>query len=67
MAKSNLIRANEKIAEKVTGVFGKIEQGVVSSYTKIEDAFVDRYLTTEGETIAEAKARLHKKQETAKS
>lgn len=64
MAKSSFIKANEKIAEKVTGAFEKIEQGVVNSYTKIEDAFVDRYLTNEGETIAEAKARLRKKQET---
>ena len=55
MAKSKLVKANEKIAEKVVGTFGKIENTVVSGYTKIEDAFVDRYLTKEGETIEEAK------------
>ena len=55
MAKSKLIKANEKIAEKVVGTFEKIESGVVKGYTKIEDAFVDRYLTKDGESISEAK------------
>lgn len=58
MAKSKIIKANEKIAEKVVGAFGKIEDTVVGGYTKIEDAFVDRYLTKDGETIEEAKKRL---------
>ena len=60
MAKSKIIAANEKIAEKVVGTFEKIEDSVVGGYTKIEDAFVDRYLTKNGETIEEAKARLQK-------
>ncbi len=60
MAKSKIIKANEKIAEKVVGTFEKIEDSVVGGYTKIEDAFVDRYLTKNGETIEEAKARLQK-------
>ncbi len=47
MAKSKTVKTNEKIAEKVVG-----------GYTKIEDAFVDRYLTKDGETVEEAKARL---------
>lgn len=54
MAKSKLIKANEKIAEKVVNV-----------YEKIEDRFVDNYLTKEGETIEEAKDRL--KNEISKS
>lgn len=58
MAKSSFVKANEKIAEKVTGTFEKIEDTVVSGYAKIEDAFVDRYLTKEGETIEDAKKRL---------
>ena len=69
MAKSKLVKANEKIAEAVTdgykkiekGVvdgYKKIEQGVVGGYTKLEDQFVDAYLTKEGETVEEAKARL---------
>ena len=40
--------------------YKKIEQGVVGGYTKIEDKFVDTYLTKDGETIEEAKARLKK-------
>ena len=39
MAKSKLVKANEKIAEKVVGSFETIEGAVVGGYTKIEDAF----------------------------
>lgn len=71
MAKSKIVKANEKIAEAVSGGYKKIEkgvvdgykkieQGVVDGYTKIEDKFVDAYLTKEGETVEEAKARLKK-------
>ena len=38
----------------------KIVKGVVDGYTKIEDKFVDAYLTKDGETAQEAKARLKK-------
>lgn len=38
MAKSNIIKANEKIAEKIAGTFKKIEDTVVGGYTKIEYA-----------------------------
>jgi len=62
MAKSKLVKANEKIAEKVVGTFEKIEDTVVGGYSKIEDAFVDRYLTKDGETISDAKERLKKEQ-----
>ena len=65
MAKSKLVKANEKIAEKVTTAFGKIEDTVVNGYTKIEDAFVDRYLTKDGETVQEAKTRLKQEQESS--
>ena len=60
MAKSKIIKANEKIAEAVTGGYKKIERGVVSGYTKIEDKFIDAYLTKDGETVEDAKARLKK-------
>ena len=36
----------------------KIRDGVVAGYNKIEDKFVARYLTRDGETVEEAKARL---------
>lgn len=58
MAKSKLVKANEKIAERVVGAFEKIERGVTEGYSKIEDAFVDRYLTKDGESVEEAKQRL---------
>lgn len=32
----------------------------MGGYTKIEDAFVDRYLTKDGETVQEAKERLRR-------
>jgi len=61
MAKSKLVKANEKIAETVTGGYKKVETAVVDGYTKIEDKFVAAYLTREGETVEEAKARLKNK------
>lgn len=63
MAKSKIVKANEKIAEKVVGTFEKIEDTVVGGYSKIEDAFVDRYLAKDGETTSDAKERLKKEQE----
>lgn len=69
MAKSKLVKANEKIAEKVVGGYRKIEQRAVGGYKKIEqeavggfnkmaDKFVDNYLTKEGESVEEARERL---------
>ena len=73
MAKSKLVKANERIADAVVGGYKKIENGVVGGYKKIEegvtgtfqkveDGFVDRFLTREGETVADAKKRLHEEQ-----
>lgn len=69
MAKSKLVKTNEKIAEEVVGGYKKIEEGVVGGYKKIEegavsgfnkvaDKFVDSFLTKEGESVEEARARL---------
>lgn len=60
MAKSKLVKANQKIADAVVGGYKKVENTVVKGYTKIEDKFVDQYLTREGETVEEAKERLKK-------
>jgi len=71
MAKSKLVKANEKISAAVTGGYKKIENGVtegyrkiedgvVEGYTKIEDKFIDRFLTREGETLQQAKDRIKK-------
>lgn len=73
MAKSKLVKANEKIAEKVVGgykkiedtvvgSYKKIEEGAVSGFTKISDSFVDEFLIKDGETVEEAKARLAEEQ-----
>ena len=69
MAKSRLVKANEKIAEGVVNGYKKIEEGVVGGYKKIEegavggfnkmaDKFVDSFLTKEGESVEKAKARM---------
>ena len=74
MAKSKLVKANEKIADAVVGGYKKIEEGVVGGYkkiengavsgsTKISDSFVDRFLTKDGESVEEAKARLAAEQQ----
>lgn len=63
MAKSKVVKANEKIAEKVVGGYKKVEEAVVGGYKKIEDAFVDRYLTHDGESVEDAKARIRAEQE----
>lgn len=63
MAKSKFVKANEKIAEKVTDGFQKVSNTVVDGYKKIEDKFVDQYLTKDGETVEEAKKRLRQEQE----
>ncbi len=66
MAKSKLVKANEKIAEGVVTGYKKIEDGVVDGYKKIEDKFVDQFLTKDGETVEDAKKRLKEEQDTRK-
>lgn len=77
MAKSKLVKANEKIAEGVIGGYKRIEEGVVGGYKKIEngavlgynkiaDKFVDNFLTKEGESVEEAKVRLAAEQKAPK-
>lgn len=58
MAKSRIIKANEKIADGVTTGFKKMSDTVVGGYTKVEDKFVDAFLTRDGESINDAKKRL---------
>ena len=58
MAKSRIVKANQKIADAVVKGYKKVEETVVSAYERIEDKFVDQYLTRDGETVEEAKARL---------
>lgn len=58
MAKSNLVKVNQKIEKGVVSGYKKIEDRVVDGFQKISDKFVDNYLTKEGETVEEAKERL---------
>ena len=58
MAKSKLVKANEKIEKTVVSGYKKIENAVVSGYTKIEDKFVDEFLTKDGESVEDAKSSL---------
>lgn len=69
MAKSKIVRANQKIAERAAGGYKKIEKHVVAGYEKIEngavggfqkiaDKFVEYFLTKENESIEEAQTRL---------
>ena len=62
MAKSKLVRANEKIAKGVTHGYKKIEEGAVGGFNKIADKFVDNFLTKDGESVEEARARLAEEQ-----
>ena len=60
MAKSKIVKANEKIEKTVVDAYKKIENTVVDGYKKIEDKFVDAYLTRDGESVEDAKKRLKK-------
>lgn len=60
MAKSKLIKANETIAREITKRLAKINRTVVDGYIKIEDQFVDQFLTRDGESISDAKKRLER-------
>ena len=48
----------KKIEEGVVGGYKKIEEGAVGGFNKIADKFVDNFLTKEGESVEDAKARL---------
>ena len=63
MAKSRLAKANGEIAKKVVGAYKAVEEGVVGTYGYIEDAFVEQFLTHDGESVEDAKARLGAEQE----
>lgn len=51
-------QVNQKIETFVVDGYKKVEDSVVSRYQKIEDFFVSTFLAEEGETPAEAKARI---------
>ena len=63
MARSKLVQKNEKIEDSVVGVYKKVEKSVVDGFSRISDHFADQYLTKEGESVEEAKARLNRENE----
>ncbi|MBR3952594.1 MAG: hypothetical protein IKJ82_03135 [Oscillospiraceae bacterium] len=71
MTKAKIIKINEKISKTVVGGYKKIEKGTVEGYKiiekgavagygKLEDKFVEKFLTKDNETPEEAKERLKK-------
>ena len=62
MVASRVVKVNDAIAQKAADAMGKIEGAVVGGYTKIEDRFVEAYLTHEGETVEQAKERLRREE-----
>ena len=54
----------QKIEDGVVGTYKKIENGVTGAYQKVEDKFIDTFVAKEGETVAVAKERMLKNQET---
>lgn len=50
MARSTLVKANEKIAETVAEGYQKIENGLVKGFSWMTDRIVDQFLTRDGET-----------------
>ena len=54
----------QKIEDGVVGTYKKIENGVTDAYQKVEDKFIDTFVAKEGETVAAAKERMLKNQET---
>lgn len=55
-----------KIEEGVVGGYKKIENGVVNGFNKVSDAFVNTFIAREGESVADAKARLTARQQAGK-
>lgn len=57
-------KTRKKSQRRFTETIRKLRILWSAATLKIEDAFVDRYLTKEGESVAEAKARLKHAQDT---
>ena len=54
----NLTHGFNRMSDGAVSGYKAIETGVVKGYTVIEDGFVGAFLTHDGETVAQAKARL---------
>jgi hypothetical protein len=59
---SKFAEVNQKIAETVAEGMKKIENGVVSGFAKVTDKAAETFLSREGESVEEAKARMAQEQ-----
>jgi len=53
-----VVSGYKQIEEGVVTGYKKIESGVVSGFNKMTDKFVGKFLTRDGETVEEARARI---------
>ena len=60
---SGVVGVYQKIEDAVVGSYKKIENSAVTGFEKVMDKCVEVLFTKEGETAAEAKARLSGKEE----
>ena len=57
-----VVTGYKQIEEGVVTGYKKIESGVVDGFNKMTDKFVGKFLTRDGETVEEAKARISEDQ-----
>lgn len=50
----------KKLEDRVVNIYQKLESAVVGGYQNVEDRFVAAFLAHEGESLAEAKARVRR-------
>ncbi|WEV74653.1 hypothetical protein OZX74_03810 [Bifidobacterium sp. ESL0798] len=63
MAKSKLVKANRKIVDAAGAGMRKMSDTVTKAHRRIEDGFVDQYLTQDGESVGDTEARLRREHE----
>ena len=61
-AAERIAEGYEKLEGAVVGGYKMVEDTVVGSFTRVADRFVDAFLTRDGETPDQAKARLAEEQ-----
>ena len=57
-----VVTGYKQIEEGVVTGYKKIESGVVDGFNKMTDKFVGKFLTRDGETVEEARARISEDQ-----
>ena len=57
-ATEKIVEGYEKIEDGVVTGYKKVEDTVVGNFNKMTDKFVGKFLTRDGETLEDAKARI---------